>query len=129
MIDLNKMTDKLLRILIPDITPEDVTEFFEYKDDPEDPKHFNSLADFEQYIVTIASIMSKSAFDERFQKYLSQGLRFGPTPTLFKIESKGTVERATYTLNAYVIIPAEPKPRVIKKPDTTESDGEPTTLE
>jgi len=123
MIDLNKMTDKLLRILIPDITPEDITEFFEYKNDPEDPKYFNSLDDFKKYIVSIASIMDESSFDERFQKYLAQGLQFGPTPTLFKIESVAAVERATYTLNAYVVIPAQPKPRIPKKAPENAENG------
>jgi len=122
MIDLNKITDKFLRILIPDITPEDVVEFFEYKDNPEDPQYFNSLEDFKNYIVNVANIMTDSDFDERFKKYLSQGLQFGPTPTLFKIESVSSVERATYTINAYVVIPAQPKPRQVQK--TEEGDGE-----
>jgi hypothetical protein len=126
MIDLNQITDKLLRILIPDITPEDVTEFFEYKNDPEDPKYFNDLKDFKNYIVSIANIMAESSFDERFGKYLSQGLQFGPTPTLFKVESVGTVERATYTLNAFVIIPARPLAR-IPKPVEPEDGSLPTT--
>lgn len=123
MIDLNKITDKLLKILIPDISPEDIIEFFEYKDNPEEPKFFNSLEDFKNYMVNIANIMNESDFDERFQKYLSQGLQFGPTPTLFKIESIGTVERATYTLNAYVVIPAQPKPRQEKKEDGEGEEG------
>ena len=89
MIDLNKITDKLLRILIPDIRPEDVKEFFEYKNNPDAPVYFNSLEDFKNYMVNIASIMNETDFDERFKKYLAQGLQFGPTPTLFKIEAIG----------------------------------------
>lgn len=125
MIDLNKITDKLLRILIPDIRPEDVKEFFEYKNNPDAPVYFNSLEDFKNYMVNIASIMNETDFDERFKKYLAQGLQFGPTPTLFKIEAIGKVARATYTINAYVIIPAQPQPRQPRPdengnlPDTT----------
>lgn len=123
MIDLNQITDKLLRILIPGILPEDVTEFFEYKNNPDAPVYFNSLEDFKNYIVNIASIMNESDFDERFQKYQAQGLKFGQTPTLFKIEAIGKVERATYTINAYVIIPAQPRPRQVTEGEGGEEGG------
>lgn len=112
MIDLNKITDQLLRVLIPDIMPEDITEFFAYKNDPRDPKHFNNLEDFKNYIVNIGNIMNSNDFDERFRKFKEQGLQFGPTPTLFRVIVSSTVNSATYTLTAYVTIPAQPKPRV-----------------
>lgn len=111
MIDLNKITDKLLKLLIPDITPEDITEFFKYKNDADDPKHFNSLDDFKNYIVNIGNIMNESDFKDRFDKFLKQGLQFGPTPTLFKVVSSSTVQRSTFNLTAYITLPAQPKPR------------------
>lgn len=112
MIDLNKITDKLLRVLIPDITPEDIEEFFKFKNNPQDPQHFNQLDDFKNYIVSIGNIMNSDDFDERFKKFQEQGLQFGPTPTLFKIIVSSTVNTATYTITAYVSIPAVPKPRI-----------------
>jgi type II secretory pathway component PulK len=124
MIDLNKITDKLLQILIPDITPEDIKEFFEYRDDPDSPKHFNSLEDFKKYIVNIGNIMNESDFDERFKKFVAQGLKFGPTPTLFKVISVGNYERSTYTLTAYVIIPAQPKERLPEPADLADETEE-----
>lgn len=119
MIDLNKITDKLLKILIPNINDEEVSEFFKYKDDPEDPKYFNKLEDFREYIVRIASIMTESDFDERFNKFKQQGLKFGPTPTLFKVNSIAKVGRSEYKLTAYVVIPPQPEPR----PKTTKEEG------
>jgi type II secretory pathway component PulK len=123
MIDLNKITDKLLTLLIPDITPEDIAEFFKYKNDPDDPKHFNSLADFKNYIVNIGNIMNESDFKERFDKFLKQGLQFGPTPTLFKVVCSSTVGRSTFNLTAYITLPAQPKPRP-KKPTSEEDEEE-----
>jgi hypothetical protein len=121
MIDLNKVTDKLLKLLIPDITPEDIEEFFKYKNDPDDPKHFNSLDDFKNYIVNIGNIMNESDFKDRFDKFLKQGLQFGPTPTLFKVVSSSTVGRSTFNLTAYITLPAQPKPRPKKpKPEEVE---------
>lgn len=108
MVDLNTLTNKLLRILIPGISEDEEREFFEYRDDPDDPKYFNTINDFKSYIVNIANIMSQSEFDERFTKFEQQGLRFGPSPTLFQVQSVGEVGRATYNLTAYVIIPAVP---------------------
>ena len=115
MIDLNKITDNLLKLLIPDITPEDIDEFFKYKNDEEDPKYFNTRDDFKNYIVNIGNIMNESDFDERMNKFESQGLRFGPSPTLFRVVSTGTVGRSTYNLTAFVTLPAQPSPRPKKK--------------
>jgi len=111
MIDLNKITDKLLKLLIPDILDEDVEEFFKYKDDPDDPKYFNSLDDFKNYIVKIGNLMSEDDFNERFGKFQKEGLVFGQTPTLFKIVCYATVGRSTFNITAYVTIPAKPAAR------------------
>jgi hypothetical protein len=37
-IDLNKLTDSMLRLLIPSMSPDDVKQFFEYRDDPNTPR-------------------------------------------------------------------------------------------
>lgn len=120
MIDLNKMTEKLLRLIIPDINDEEVKEFFEYRDDPDSPKYFNTTDDFKNYVVNVGNIMNKEDFDERIKKFETKGLKFGPSPSLFKIISTGSKGRATYTITAYVVIPAKPyKPKTFPK---TEED-------
>ncbi len=108
MIDLNKITDKMLRILLPDITDEESKEFFEYRDDTEDPKFFNKLDDFKNYIVSIGNVLPEKEFAERFAKFAKQGLKFGPSPSLFKAIAVGQKGRAVYTLTAYISIPAKP---------------------
>jgi hypothetical protein len=109
MIDLNEINDTALRLLIPGINEDEVKEFFEFRDDNENPHFFNSLDDFKNYIVSQANLMSGQDFDERFSKFEAQGLQFGPSPTLFKVASTGEVGRAAYNLVAYVVMPARPK--------------------
>lgn len=122
MIDLNKITDKMLRILIPSITDEEVKEFFEYRDDPETPQFFNKTDDFKNYIVNIGNVLTEADFDERMAKFEKQGLKFGPTPSLFKVISTGSKDRANYTITAYVSIPARPALRPQTNEDEDEND-------
>ncbi len=125
MIDLNKITDNLLRLIIPDITPEDITAFFEYKNDPEDPKHFNNVDDFKNYIVSIGNIMTEQDFQKQIDNFKKNGIEFGPSPTLFKIVINAQVQRASYNLTAYVTLPAQPKPRA--KTKTQENENQTNT--
>jgi hypothetical protein len=109
-IDLNTITDGMLRLLIPAITPDEIRDFFEFRDDPEVPRDFNKLEDFKSYIVNTAALMSSDRFDEKFDEYKKQGIRFGVAPSIFLVSSTGIVGRSTYNLNAYVMLPPKPAP-------------------
>ena len=65
--------------------------------------------------------MGETQFDEHLKKFSDQGIKFGPAPSVFQIISVGEVNRSTYTLTAYVVLPAVPEKR--KLPETDE-DGE-----
>ena len=119
MVDLNKITDNMLRLLIPRITDQEIKEFFEYKNDPEDPKFFNTIDDFKKYITNIGNIMGAEEFDNLVKEFELNNIKFGASPSLFKILSVGEKGRATYTLEAYVIIPAKP---TYKKPQEVEEN-------
>ncbi|MFZ4713514.1 MAG: general secretion pathway protein GspK [Bacteriovoracaceae bacterium] len=115
LIDLNKITNKTLKILLPSLDEEQVKEFFKYRDDPKDPKFFNTLDDFKKYVVGTANFMTEGAFSERMKKFEQAGLKFGAAGTLFKVMSTGSYNRASYTLTAFVTIPAKPVPPPAKK--------------
>lgn len=115
MIDLNQINDTLMRLLIPDILDEDIQEFFNWKNEPEDPKFFNDLKDFKNYIVNIGNIMTDSDFDERFNNFKKQGLNFGPTPTLFKVVINAQYGASKYNLTAFVTMPVQPQPRPVRR--------------
>ena len=109
MIDLNKITDKVLRLLIPEINEEEIKDFFKYRDDPEDPHYINSLDDFKKYVVSIANLMNDQEFDEHLKKFKAEGLEFGPSPSLFEVIAVGEKGRSTYTITAYVVLPVAPQ--------------------
>jgi hypothetical protein len=104
-IDLNKVTANFLKILIPSMNENDIKEFFLYRDNPEQPKFFNSVSDFKQYIVEQERLMSGNDFDERIKMFEQKGITFGSNPNLFKVISEGIFNRSTYTLVATVILP------------------------
>ncbi|HXH76529.1 MAG TPA: hypothetical protein VNJ08_16275 [Bacteriovoracaceae bacterium] len=121
-IDLNKLTANMLRILIPNITEEDIKEFFLYRDDPEAPKFFNNKEDFKKYIVDVAHLMNSNDFDERMKLFESKRITFGSNPNLFKVMAEGSFNRSIYTLVAYVVLPVQDPPKpVVTTP--TNPDG------
>jgi hypothetical protein len=122
MIDLNKITENMMRLLIPGITDEEIKDFFEYKNDPEDPKFFNSITDFKKYITSIGNIMSDEDFEKLIEEFSKNNIKFGASPSLFKITSVGEKGRASYTLEAYVVMPAKPSYKVPPKDPVDESN-------
>lgn len=117
-VDLNKLTQKGLLLLFPDLTADQIEEYFAYKNDPKDPKTFDSIDEFRSYMVEKAKIVAQNDFDERVKKFEKAGISFGTSSTLFRILSKGTYERATYTLTAYVTLDPKPKAKP-KNPNAT----------
>ncbi|MBF0363111.1 MAG: hypothetical protein HQK49_18970 [Oligoflexia bacterium] len=113
IIDFNKITKDGIKFLFPDITEVQLSEFFKYRDDPDDPHSMDSLEDFAKYIIDDAKIVEKNAFNERIAELEKAGIRFSNTGSLFKITAVGMYERATYTINATVLIPV--KEEIIKK--------------
>jgi type II secretory pathway component PulK len=111
-IDLNKLTSNMLRILVPVIDEEQIRSFFEYRDNPEQPKFFNSIGDFQKWVVDVERIVSEAQFKERIDKFTKAGITFGSNPNLFKVISEGIYNRSTYTLVAYVYMPKIETPKV-----------------
>ena len=106
-IDLNKLTANMLRILVPTIDEEQIRSFFEYRDNPDQPKFFNSVDDFKKWVVDVERIVNENDFKERIEKFTKAGITFGSNPNLFKIISEGIYNRSTYTLVAYVYMPKQ----------------------
>lgn len=106
-IDLNKLTANMLRILVPTIDEEQIRSFFEYRDNPDQPKHFNTVDDFKKWVVDVERIVNENDFKERIEKFTKAGITFGSNPNLFKIISVGSYNRSNYTLVAYVYMPKQ----------------------
>jgi hypothetical protein len=121
-IDLNKITANFLKILVPNMTEVDIKEFFLYRDDPQNPKFFNSIGDFKRYIVEQGRLMSDTDFEARIAMFQKKGISFGSNPNLFKIVSEGISNRSTYTLVATVVLPKQEQ-----APTTATPPGQPPT--
>lgn len=105
MIDLNKITANMLKLLFPNLQNPEIDEFFKVRDDPNDPQEINTVADLKKYFVEQARIMSPESFDQRMEAFQKGGITFGSSPNLFKVISVGEFNRAIYTLVAYVVLP------------------------
>lgn len=122
-IDLNKLTSNMLRILVPRIDDEQIRSFFEYRDNPEAPKFFNSINDFKKWVVDIERISDETTFNDRIEKFTKAGISFGTNPNLFKVISEGLYNRSTYTLVALVYMPKqENTTKVQRNPNETEAE-------
>jgi len=122
-IDLNKLTANMLRILVPNIDDEQIKSFFEYRDNPEQPKFFNSIDDFQKWVTDVEGIMNETDFKSRIEKFTKAGITFGSNANLFKVISEGLFNRSIYTLVAYVYMPKQEnstKPQ--KKDGESEAD-------
>lgn len=107
VIDLNKINKSMLRLLIPQIDDAQMTDFFEYRDNPDMPRYFNTLEEFRKYITQIGRVMGEADFDQRFEVLQKLGIEFGASPQMFRIVSEGIYNRSTYTLVATVYLPKQ----------------------
>ena len=107
-IDLNTITDKGLRLLIPEIDEQQIKDFFEYRDDPKAPRPFNNVREFRDYVSNTAGILDSGEMDKRIKDFQDAGIEFGVYGSLFEIESKGISGRSEYTITAVIEIPVKP---------------------
>ncbi len=119
-ISLNDLTENTLRLIFPNITPEQSEEFFRYRDGDaelgEDPKPFKTVDEFKNLVVERLGIVSSSDFDERQKEFESANLRFGVAGKLYYVESQARYNTSTVTIKAYIDLPVKPQPKPTPKP-------------
>lgn len=119
IIPANEITAEQLRVIFPLISDKQIEDFFTFRDgDPEkqiEAKEFTNVEDFKNAIVNELGLVSPDEFDKRMQELEIAGLKVGTAGKLFKVESVGEYERATYRLVAYVDMPIKPQPPEKKK--------------
>lgn len=112
-IHINKITDKQLRFLFPNITPIQIEEFFKYRDGNEElnlqPQAFQSPEEFEALITEKLSIMSPSEYEKRMRKFKESGIELGNAGKSYKVTSTGEYNRGKYTIEAIIDIPVAPR--------------------
>lgn len=109
VIAINNITSDLLTLLFPDLTDQQVKEFFEYRDgSPEkelEPQPIKSVAEFKEVVTNTLNLVSSSVYEQRVQAFADAGLKLDIANKLFLIKSEGKFNRSSYRLQAYVDIP------------------------
>ncbi len=123
-ISLNDLDLNGLRLIFPQITPEQIEEFFRHRDGDEElnerPQPFRAVAEFKSLIVEKLSVVSAGGFDERAKEFAQGNLKFGVAGKLYKVQSVGIFNETQVTITAYVDLPVKdpPKPTAPAAPQT-----------
>ena len=113
IIPLNEINSKHLLLIFPELTEEQINDFFLQRDGNEelevDPTPLNSFEDFKK-LCTETLDFDPTMFQERTDLFLKSGYHFGPAGKLFEITTSGKFNNSTYTISAIVDLPILPKP-------------------
>lgn len=124
-ISLNDLDLSGLKLIFPQISPEQIEEFFRHRDGDEElnenPQPFRSVSDFKNLIVQKLAVVSAQGFDERAKEFEQGNLKFGVAGKLYKVESVGIFNETKVTLTAFVDLPVKDPPKEPVKPPEPEN--------
>ena len=108
-INLNKITLSQLKALFPELSEDQLSDFFKYRDgSPEDkiePNPFNTEEDFKNYLIKELSGVDESTYKERKKVLKKAKVSFGVAGNLFRCISEGKFGKSTYKLESFINIP------------------------
>tara|TARA_R110000868_G_scaffold344396_1_gene605402 strand:- start:4842 stop:6152 length:1311 start_codon:yes stop_codon:yes gene_type:complete len=131
IIPLNEMTKDQLQLLFPEITPEQIEEFFKWRDGNaelgDEPHPFKSVDEFKNLIVSRLAVAGESDYEARIKEFADIGIKLGVAGKLFKVISKGVFNRSEFEITAWIDLPTAPeptKPKPTPTPEPGEGEGE-----
>lgn len=105
-INVNTLDKRTLKALIPNLTEEEVTEFFKFRDSETDDNRFIAPEDFWKYAKGAFSIFAGS--DDRIKDFQAEltkkGIQIVTTESLFKITVEAKVDQSVKTLEAWITL-------------------------
>ncbi len=107
-INLNTMQAPTLTALFPNLTEEEIKEFFEFRDSATEDNHFKTEKDFFAYLAKSTSYYTESQLTEVKKELAAKGVRFLVDENVFKITVTAQVNQARRLLEAWVIL-SDPK--------------------
>jgi hypothetical protein len=114
MIAVNEITIEDLKIIFPAINNIQIEEFFKYRDgDPDKkikPTKFKNAEDFKNVITGQLNIVTEAEYTERIKDLESAGLIIDTAGKIYKVNSRGSYNNATFNLVAFVDLPIKPVP-------------------
>lgn len=124
-LDLNKMTESFLKILAPEITANQIAQFFKIKNDPKANISFSGKTDFISFMSGQIRVDEK-ALKENIEWLEKMDFKFTNTPNIFKVKSVGTFGRSEVTLTAIVVLPEKSETNTAN-PSDKQQDGQSST--
>lgn len=113
MIAVNEITIEDLKILFPNINNIQIEEFFKHRDGDPDKKiqssKFKNAEDFKNVIVGL-NIVTDSEYLERIKELENAGLVIDTSGKMYKVNSRGVFNNATFNLVAFIDLPIKPAP-------------------
>ncbi|HLD99900.1 MAG TPA: hypothetical protein VJB59_06560 [Bdellovibrionota bacterium] len=104
-INVNTMNEFTLRALVPDLTKEEVTEFFKYRDSEEEDNTFKKEEDFFKYLADHTGAFKGSQAVDRFKESLTKrNIRIVVDESLFKITVQAQVNQSVRLIEAWVTL-------------------------
>ena len=104
-INVNTATETTLKALMPGITPEELKEFFKYRDSEETDNSFKNAEDFFTYLSKNVAIFQNPQTLSKFKEDLTKRkISILTEKTLFRITVQAQVNSATRTIQAWVTL-------------------------
>jgi type II secretory pathway component PulK len=109
-INVNTIKDLTLRALIPGMTPEEIEEFFKFRDSVEADNQFKTADDFFKYLQgNVAAFRGSENEMQKFRDGLAQrGIRIITDESHFKITVQARVNQATRLIEAWATLSSKP---------------------
>ncbi len=128
IIQVNEITSNQLKTLFPNITPEQLEEFFNYRDGNNElkmkPHKFKNEEDFKNVIVGTLGVVGEESYRDRIKEFEAAGLKIGVASKLYKVTSVGKINRSEYRIVAFIDLPIKPPKKVKKKAKQSNADKE-----
>lgn len=123
-INVNKVAEAMLRAILTGITDEEVIQFFKDRDSTEVDGTFATPDDFYKYVEqNVGAYKSSTALDELKTKLAKQGIQILTDEEIFKITVTAEVNKATRTLEAWVLLVDDSDASTPKKAAGSDDEG------
>ncbi len=104
-VNVNSIQAPVLRALVPQMTDQEVKDFFTFRDDPEQDNQFKDADAFFKYLSnSVAAFKSDDAMNKLKTDFQKRNIRIVTDETEFKITIRATVNQSVRTLEAWVAL-------------------------
>ncbi len=122
-INVNTLKEATLKALIPTITPEEITDFFKFRDAEDVDNTFKAAEDFFKYVGGAVALFVKDPNElQRFKSSLEKkNIRIIVDESSFKITVRAQVNQSARLLEAWVTLNEPPANKAPANPSTAPS--------